>query len=66
MSMAKELSGTSCISGMSDELRAQLKDMEMGRDAIEQLLTQARVAETRLEGRILPVQRSRAAGIAGL
>lgn len=39
---------------------------EVERDAIEQLLTQAGVAETRLEGRILPVQRSRAAGIAGL
>jgi len=36
------------------------------RSAIARLLADAGVAETRLEGRIVPVQRSRAAGIAGL
>jgi exonuclease SbcD len=43
---------------------AEKERHEIDRGAIEQLLAEA--AETRLEGRIVPVQRSRVAGIAGL
>ena len=39
---------------------------EVDRGGIERLLAGAGVAEARLEGRILPVQRTRATGIAGL